>query len=427
MSPLFDIDTIYKHDSLFTIENEIKSYIKKLPVPKTQQEGVSQFRKLYEMVPIQEWLESELVFDLGNFIMRFRPDLLSLGIRLNVQVNLFLRSIKKYSKNPSDILENVGHSIGCFALTEENAGVLSGLIVETTWEQNTETGEYIITTHENSKKNWISQGLTSAYAIVYASNKNDSSDIRIFFIDLNLNDIVTNSINILPVNESLDMAKIKFDHLHIPSSCCLENSIEMSKLELLNGIFFGRYMIAEATISAMLGQIEHIKDNINDSLKATEKFEKIGFLQYVNKCYDEFYQYKCYLYLERKSLLHENTERSLFLTNCYKIHAVEKSIEVFNKLQLMFGMRAATSNLKFENLLLHKVAEGDTYVLRISLINNHFKEGWFHMFTKAGFTIKDLYTLYLKETKREKMEYIIENFKDISDNIIESSIPLLNC
>ena len=64
---------------------------------------------------------------------------------------------------------------------------------------------------------------------------------------------------------------------------------------------------------------------------------------------------------------------------------------------------------------------------RISLINNHFKEGWFHMFTKAGFTIKDLYTLYLKETKREKMDYIIENFKDISDNIIESNIPLLNC
>ena len=49
------------------------------------------------------------------------------------------------------------------------------------------------------------------------------------------------------------------------------------------------------------------------------------------------------------------------------------------------------------------------------------------MFTKAGLTIKDLYTLYLKETKREKMDYIIENFKDISDNIIQSNIPLLNC
>ena len=54
----------------------------------------------------------------------------------------------------------------------------------------------------------------------------------------------------------------------------------------------------------------------------------------------------------------------------------------------MFGMRAATSHLKFENLLLHKVAEGDTYVLRISLINNHFKEGWFHMFTKQDLQLK---------------------------------------
>ena len=62
----------------------------------------------------------------------------------------------------------------------------------------------------------------------------------------------------------------------------------------------------------------------------------------------------------------------------------------------------------------------------VFLINNHFKEGWFHMFTKAGFTIKDLYTLYLKETK-EKDGLYYKNFKDISDNIIESNIPLLNC
>ena len=93
----------------------------------------------------------------------------------------------------------------------------------------------------------------------------------------------------------------------------------------------------------------------------------------------------------------------------------------------MFGMRAATSPLRFENLLLHKVAEGDTYVLRISLINSLFKQGWFHVFTNPGFTLKDILRVYQMETKREKMNYIMENFKDISDNIVQSKIPLLNC
>ena len=427
MSPLSELDHLPKDDIAFVKESELQDYIQNLPCPNTQEEALEQFQELYQRVSIEDWLQSELVFDLGNFIMRYRPDLITLGIRINVQVNLFLRSIEKYAADPDAIFEKIGHSVGCFALTEEDAGVLSGLIVDTTWTIDGETNEYILITHEDSKKNWISQGMSSSYAIVYARHVVDKSDIRIFLVDLLDEEAITTPIDILPVNKTLDMAKIQFNNLRLPNSACLEHSKKSTKLELLNGIFFGRYMIAEATINAMLGQIEHIQENINASEKSREKFEKLGFFSYLNKCHAEFYQYKCHLYADRKSILYANTQHSLFLTNCYKIYAVEKSIEIFNILQLMFGMRAATSHLKFENLLLHKVAEGDTYVLRISLINNHFKEGWFHMFTKAGFTIKDLYTLYLKETKREKMDYIIENFKDISDNIIESNIPLLNC
>ena len=427
MAPLHDPDLLPDDEPAFIIETELQDYIEHLPVPETQEEALHQFQELYERVPIKEWLESELVFDLGNFIMRYRPDLVSLGIRINVQVNLFLRSIEKYAQDPDVIFEKVGHAVGCFALTEEDAGVLSGLIVDTTWEEEEETGEYLLNTAEDSKKNWISQGISSSYGIVYARHITDKSDIRIFLVDLNMNDIITSPITILPVNKSLDMAKISFNSLKLPSNACLEHSKKSTKLELLNGIFFGRYMIAEATINAMIGQIENIQANVNANEKTSEKFKKLGFLHYLNQCHDEFYDYKCHLYMERNSILYANTPHSLFLTNCYKIYAVEKSIEVFNKLQLMFGMRAATSNLRFENLLLHKVAEGDTYVLRISLINNHFKEGWINIFTKPGFTFTNLYHLYQRETKREKMDYIIENFKDISDNIIQSNIPLLEC
>ena len=403
--------------------DNLQRYIRGLPTPSTQEEALAQFQKLYDMVSINDWLEGELVFDLGNFILRYRPDLISLGIRLNVQVNLFLRTIEKYAADPDTIFYNIGHSVGCFALTEQNAGVLSGLIVDTTWEENPETGEYILNNPEDNQKNWISQGTTASYAIVYARHVEDKSDIRIFMINLLGQKDIISPITIIPINNTLDMARLRFTNLTVPETSCLELSKKSSKLELLNGIFFGRYMIAEATISAMLGQIEHIQQSIN----GCDKFERLGFVNYLTKCYNEFDKYKSLLYKNRRLILYSDTANSLFLTNCYKIYTVEKSIQVFNKLQLMFGMRAATSDLKFENLLLHKVAEGDTYVLRISLINNHFKSGWFQMLTKRGFSFQDLYYLYQKETRREKMDYIMENFQVISDNIINSTIPKIDC
>jgi len=39
----------------------------------------------------------------GNFIAYKRPDLVSIGIRLNVQINLFLRTIQIYSTNSEEI------------------------------------------------------------------------------------------------------------------------------------------------------------------------------------------------------------------------------------------------------------------------------------------------------------------------------------
>ncbi len=48
--------------------------------------------------------------------------------------------------------------IGCFALTEERAGVLSGLIVDAT-ATATATGEFVLSTAaEGSVKRWISNG-----------------------------------------------------------------------------------------------------------------------------------------------------------------------------------------------------------------------------------------------------------------------------
>ena len=422
LSSDFGLNQLPIDDDSFIEENELTTYIAELDTPRTQKESLEQFKGLYEKVSLEDWCNTELVFDLGNYIMQKRPELISLGIRLNVQVNLFLRTIKKYAVDPAAIFERVGHSIGCFALTEEEAGVLSGLIVETTFEE-LEDG-FILNT-EDSQKNWISQGVYAEYAIVYAKNKEDKSDIRIFIVNMENDDLEQTPIEELPVNQSLDMAKLRFNAMKIDKTpCLLEHSKKSTKMELLNGIFFGRYMIAEATISAMLGLIEHIILEVGQK----EKFAKLGFLDYLNKCDDAFFRYKCYLYLNRKRILFDSKNKdSLLETNCLKIYTVEKSIEVFNKLQLMFGMRAATYPLRFENLLLHKVAEGDTYVLRVSLINNHFKSGALKILTTPGFSLYDIYSIYKLKDKTEKFKYIMENLKEISNNIIFGNIPLLEC
>jgi acyl-CoA oxidase len=50
-------------------------------------------------------------------------------------------------------------ALGCFLLTEKQAGVLSGLIVETTADWDAASQTFILhTPRDASAKNWISQG-----------------------------------------------------------------------------------------------------------------------------------------------------------------------------------------------------------------------------------------------------------------------------
>ena len=66
--------------------------------------------------------------------------------------------------------------LGCFALTEVGAGVLSGFIVNTTATYDSNTNGFIISSPTpDSEKNWISQGLTADYVVVFANLIMDSS------------------------------------------------------------------------------------------------------------------------------------------------------------------------------------------------------------------------------------------------------------
>lgn len=394
---------------------ECKQYILNINIPNNQQECIKHFKFIYEKFTIDEWLDTNISFELANFIMEKRPNLLSLAIRMNVQINLFLRTINKFSNNPNEIFNKIGYSLGCFALTEKNTGVLSGLFLDTIFEENDD--EYIINTND-IYKNWISQGFYSDYCILFSKNIQNEKDVRIFLIDMNNENIKKSKIDNLLVTKSLDLAKLEFNNVSIGKNCLLEKSKGEKKIKLLNGIFYGRYMIAEATISSILGLINHINNNIKDE----EKFKKLKYDEYLKNCKREFIKYSNLLKINRTFLLKSSNVK---IINCYKIYIIEKSIEVYNKLHLMFGTRALIYNLTYENLIFNKVAEGDTTVLRVSLVVNHLRCGLLNMINNAGLSYKQIINLYFMD-KEQQFDFIMDNLYQISNNIISSNIDLLN-
>ena len=393
------------------ISKDITKYILDLEKPKSQCDCLNNFKIIYKKYSINDWINSDLSFEIVNFIMLNRPDLLSLAIRINVQINLFLRTINKFSNNPKDIFNKVQHSIGCFALTEKNTGVLSGLFLDTEFEEKDDC--YILNTND-TYKNWISQGNYSDYSIVFAINKINKKDMRIFLVNMYDQNILKNKITGLHVCDTLDLAEIKFNNLIVPKENLLEKSKGEKKINLLNGIFYGRYMIAEATVSSILGFIYHIEKNIINE----DKFKKLKMDIFLNKCKKEYEIYK--------TILKENINKLLITSdvlkiNCYKIFIIENSIEIFNKLNIMFGTRALNYDLTYENLIFNKIAEGDTTVLRLSLVLNHIKGGMFNIILRPGLSISQILNLSILK-KDDQFDYILENLKEISDNIINDII-----
>ena len=391
-------------ENILNLINEVKSF-------ETIKEEVDFFKMIYEVFSLYDWLSSDYVFTIGNHIAQHRPDLVTLGIRLNVQINLFLHTIKTYSKNYKQIFETIGHNLGCFALTENIAGVISGLIVDCQFQKNENV--YELNTND-VYKNWISQGIVADNMIIFASNIENNKDIRIFLCSMITENISRESLKLEPFTITLDLAKIELKNVKIPASNILELSINQSKMEILNGILYGRFMITEAVIHSILGLVLFLKDNI----KGIEKFQVLEYDKYLSNLEDNLIEYIEYLKSIRYDIL--NT-KNVFLINCHKIFVVETCIKIFNELNLKFGVRALLYGLKYETLLLNKVAEGDTSILRLSLINYHIKKGLWHIISNEGLTYYEILNMSLVSDLNKK-KYIINNLQIISDKIIKDNI-----
>jgi hypothetical protein len=380
--------------------------VDRLSLPNNEIESFENFIKLYNCFSPRDWLITDTLFDVANYIARKRPELVDLGTRINVQVNLYLRTIMTYHSNPDNIID-APDNIGCFALTEAKAGVLSGLIVDVQFEE-TENG-YILRSGNTSKK-WISQGMTANKCLVMASNVTNHRDCRIFNIPLDIQGLHRSRMKLtnFPISTRLDLAEITFDNVYIEKSCVLEKTIHLNRKELLSGIFHGRLCLSEVVMQS----ISEFVSMIYEKTKDIEKFKTIGHYKYIYKLNTDLSEY-CERMKERRQSLLEKED--VMTINCYKVYCVETAISIYNKIHMMFGTHAFGYGLDYQTLILNKVAEGDTSVLKLACIKQFVME-------------HGLYKLPIRHwcgIWRDPMTYVMNNATCIFNYIAEREIDVL--
>ena len=101
--------------------------------------------------------------------------------------------------------------------------------------------------------------------------------------------------------------------------------------------------------------------------------------------------------------------------NCYKAYCVETAIAIYNKIHMMFGTHAFGYGLDYQTLILNKVAEGDTSVLKLACIKHSVWE-----FGISNLPIRHWYGIL-----RNPVSYAMNNVDDIFGYIAETQIDVL--
>ena len=382
----------------------VKLLIKRLPNPKNEQESYDNFIALYNCFTPEQWLETDTLFEMLNYIARNRSEFVDLGTRLNVQVNLYLRSIMNYHENPSQMLND----IGCFALTESSAGVLSGLVVDVKFEERSDS--YILNSGDVSKK-WISQGMLANKGLVFASDVVNHRDCRIFLVDMCAPGITRNRMTNIPVSSILDLAEIRYHNVVLPKSAVLSKTVPLSRKELLMGIFYGRLCLAEVVMNS----ISEFVTMVYTKIRTIGKFDKLGYLDYIAKLDTALTEYCQQMAKRRNSLLET---KDVMRINCYKVYCVETAIYIYNKIHMMFGTHAFGFGLDYQTLILNKVAEGDTSVLKLACIKQHIDN--------VGI-VRGLSCRHWANVLYDPVKYVMMNRDMFFNELVGTQIDLLSC
>lgn len=340
------------------------------------------------------------------------------GIRYTVLFNLFAGSIiglgtEEQAKQILSPIQTKGE-LGCFALTERSAGVLSGLIVETTaaWDLNKQ--KFVLQTpNEDACKNWISQGLAAEWAVVVAclitpDGKNHGPHafylrIRDFGTGELVRGVTATDMGPKTVCNDLDNAALSFDGVEIGLENLLQRystiepatgkyvqkTKEKMRIEVIGQrLLTGRLAIAQMSCIGVRNLFDSVEKYANNkqvhpapgvSYPLAQVPQLAEALRDGRRGLTRMIQYSNAVETDLCACLRRNVvpERRLVEEIAVaKIKALEVAIEAGHKLEQEVGSFALMGGSGFEHkdvLLCCKFAEGDSRILMQKMTRDSLK------------------------------------------------------
>eukprot|EP00435_Cladocopium_sp_Y103_P033017 s2374_g8.t1 len=173
-----------------------------------------------------------------------------LGIRMTVHYNLFCGTVLALGNDQQcrwlESSQKLGQ-LGCFMLTEVGAGVLSGLIVETTatWTWENGGGFYLHTPSVSAEKTWISQGLAADWGVVVANLQlTENLGPHVFLVDMTSTGLHRESMGEKTTFNALDNARVSFDQVWLPPDALLSKLCNVRPRAFPDGSLKAEYTFA---------------------------------------------------------------------------------------------------------------------------------------------------------------------------------------
>lgn len=342
--------------------------------------------KLSAFIDLDTFREKpETIFRLHRQIARY-PELLDVGIRFTVQINLFMGSVYTFGTDHHQALLRENKSlVGSFALTEKSAGVVSGLKIYTNaiWNKYTNTFKLV----SIDKKNWISQGFVSDYCIVFAKVFNypdiQNGTTYPFFVDMSLPGITKHLMPDKSAAKYLDNVELSFDDVELASDSLMNRVKITNFMDIADRLLTGRLILAQCCFEGCKTVFEDIrkyaKSKKLDGFKDKSLYD-VPSIRMLFERFDEQYRLN-YIYnttVEDKYCRYvksyPNTQLPPHIIkkiNICKIVSTEKVCELVSELQIKIGSVSLThmkGNL--DSFLTFRFAEGDTNILRQKIVRD---------------------------------------------------------
>jgi len=338
------------------------------------------------------------------------------GVRFTVQFNLFAGSILGLGGGEQiEMLEDFQRdgTLGCFLLTEAKAGVLSGLIVETTADWCQESGTFTLhTPTDAAAKNWISQGFVAEKGVVIADLRVDgvSHGPHAFLMSLRdgeggdlLPGIKIEDMGHKTIANDLDNARVWFNKVQLPRSALLNKFAEIDassgeyvqvgsermRIEVIGQrLLTGRIAIAEAALVSAralhLRTEAHAAQKVCNGLSGERSLASLPQVRAVlDESYaalDEIEAFTAGVEERLNDCLRAGTIPSPDLVDAIavaKIKCIDVAIQRCHVLRQEVGSYALMHATGFElidMLLCCKFAEGDSRILQQKLARDRLKQ-----------------------------------------------------